>query len=745
MTTAIENPNSRSSVSGLERPLALRRRQDIVAVLQIFSGQKIWAVKDPVTLRYFHLRDEEYWVWKSLDGATSLAAIQANFEKHFVPRRLTFTQLQSFLGVLHQEGLILADAPGQAAELLKRARALQRRKWLGAFSNILAIRFRGVDPQRFLDWLLARGGWLISVPSLMVCLFIVLAAVSLVVTKFDVVLSRVPDLDSFLTPSTVIWLSVALALTKVLHEFGHALTCRYFGAECHELGFMFLVFSPCLYCNVSDSWMIESKWRRAAIGAAGVCVEVVLAGVATLLWWFSEPGLFNTLCFNVMLVCSASTLLFNGNPLLRYDGYYILADLVEVPNLSQTATTVVREYLAEWMLGIPMQRDDEYSLGKRLFLAIYAVLSFLYRTAITVTILWFLHRLLKPHQLETATFLFACLVLGGMLAVPLWRTVQFLQYAYWSRQMKSRRAVASGLLVVVALLVISLAPLPHRITAPVVLEAQDARRVYVPVAGTMIEGAGIGTEVAAGEPLALFANLDLKLEIARLRGLRDEQKLRLQNLKHRQTHDTKAAAQLPTAEEALADLEERLARRLEDEERLVVKAPAAGTVLPGRRKPRTYPDHELETWSGLPLDAANRGCFVESGTLLCQIGDPEKFEASLVLDQGDMEFIHAGQEVQIQLDQHPGRLLSGTIREIAEIDLKITPPELLPAGTIPTRPDESGVHRPIGTVYQARVRLEPAETPLLIGEAGRAKVHAAPMSLARRLSRYVSHTFRFEM
>ncbi|MGE5194045.1 MAG: HlyD family efflux transporter periplasmic adaptor subunit, partial [Deltaproteobacteria bacterium] len=184
---------------------------------------------------------------------------------------------------------------------------------------------------------------------------------------------------------------------------------------------------------------------------------------------------------------------------------------------------------------------------------------------------------------------------------------------------------------------------------------------------------------------------------------------------------------------------------LEDQRRLVVTAPAAGTVLPARQKPRRYDAAELATWSGRPLDTTNRGCFLETGTLLCQIGDPEKFEASLVLDQQDMEFVRSGQEVQIQLDQYPGRLLSGTIREIAEIDLKITPPELLPAGTLPTRPDDSGVYRPAGTVYQARVALQPADTPLLIGEAGRAKVRVPPLSLARRLSRYLSHTFRFEL
>ncbi len=282
MITGIQNPTLGSPTSGLERRLSLRRRQDIVAVPQIFSGQKLWAVKDPVTLRYFHLSEEEYWVWQALDGESSLAAIQAKFEKQFAPRRLTFTQLQAFLGVLHQEGLILADAPGQTEELLIRGRKLKRTKMLGALSNILALRFRGVDPERFLDWLLAQCGWLISGWSVAACLLIVFAAVSLVVTKFDILVSRLPEFDSFLTPSTVIWLSVALAVTKVLHELGHALTCRYIDAECHELGLLLLVFTPCLYCNVSDAWMISSKWRRAAIGAAGVCVELVLAGLGHL-------------------------------------------------------------------------------------------------------------------------------------------------------------------------------------------------------------------------------------------------------------------------------------------------------------------------------------------------------------------------------------------------------------------------------------------------------------------------------
>ncbi len=749
MNKEIRNANDESAAAETAarrgRALALRRRRDIISVPQVFSGRRLWAVKDPVTLRYFHLREEEFRVFEALDGNLSLAEIQQAFQSRFAPRRLTLGQLQSFLGLLHQEGLILADAPGQSGELLKRAQSSRRKKLLEGLTNILAIRFRGIDPQPALDFVIKHCQRLFSWWTLAGCASIVLTAVALVATRFDEVRSRLPEFDSFLNPATLLWLSLALALTKVLHELGHALTCRYFGAECHELGLLLLVFTPCLYCNVSDAWMISSKWRRAAIGAAGVAVELVLAGGCTLLWWFSEPGLLNSLCLNIMIVSSLSTLLFNGNPLMRYDGYYILSDLIEIPNLAQAGAGVLREEAGELVLGIPAHRDSEHSPRQRLFLVVYSICSIVYRAAVIAGILWFLHGLLKPHHLELLSMLIALLVASGLAGIPLWQAARFVQHAYWSRQMQTRRAVVSSLVIAGCLAALLLAPLPHHVAAPVVLEAESAQQVYVSVAGTLREGVEFGSAIRVGNNVAVLENLELKLEIARLRGQRDEQKLRLENLKRRQTRDGNAAAQIPTAEESLADLEERLARRLEDDERLAITAPSSGTVLPVRRKPRTYASENLESWSGSPLDAWNRGCYVESGTALCQIGDPNKLEATLVIDQSDIEFIRPGQAVEIQLDQHSGRVLSGTIREIAEIDLKITPVELLPAGMLPTRQDEAGVLRPAGTVYQGRVVLAPADSPLLIGQAGEAKVFAGSLSLGRRLSRYLSRTFRFEM
>ena len=166
-------------------------------------------------------------------------------------------------------------------------------------------------------------------------------------------------------------LAFTLGITKVLHEFGHGLSCKHFGGECHEMGIMVLVLTPCLYCNVSDSWMLPNKWQRAMIGAAGMYVELVIASVCTFMWWFSTPGLLNNLCLNAMFICSVSTVLFNGNPLLRYDGYYILSDVTEIPNLRQKATTILSRKMGEWCLGMEMADDPFLPQSNQIFFALY--------------------------------------------------------------------------------------------------------------------------------------------------------------------------------------------------------------------------------------------------------------------------------------------------------------------------------------------------------------------------------------
>jgi putative peptide zinc metalloprotease protein len=365
-----------------------------------YQGRWYWVVKEPVGLNYFRFEEEEYFLLRALDGGTSLDDLKARFEAAFPPQKIALDVLQRFLGSLHRSGLVVADAAGQGEQLKRRRDERKRKERTSQLANILSLRFKGFDPENLLNALYPWTRWFFSLPAMVCCLLLALSALALIVVQFDTFQAKLPTFQQFFAAENWIWLAVALAATKILHEFGHALSCKHFGGECHEMGVMLLVLTPCLYCNVSDSWMLPSKWRRAAIGAAGMYVEVVIASLCVFLWWFSNPGVLNYLCLSTIFVCSVGTVLFNGNPLLRYDGYYILSDLLEIPNLRQKASSILSRKLGAWCLGLKEPADPFLPRRKREWFAAYAVAAAVYRWVVTLAILWFLHKMFEPYRLE---------------------------------------------------------------------------------------------------------------------------------------------------------------------------------------------------------------------------------------------------------------------------------------------------------------------------------------------------------
>src|SRR2546423_9600415 len=165
------------------------------------------------------------------------------------------------------------------------------------------------------------------------------------------------------------------------------MACKHFGGEVHEMGFMLLVFSPCLYCDVSDAWRFPSKWKRVAVSAAGIVVELVLASAATIVWWYAQPGVVQLVALNIMIICTVNTLLINGNPLMRYDGYFIFSDLMETPNLWQRSREVLRRITSDWLgasRAVLGPDDPLIPASKPPWLAIYAVLSKIYLSMVFV-------------------------------------------------------------------------------------------------------------------------------------------------------------------------------------------------------------------------------------------------------------------------------------------------------------------------------------------------------------------------
>lgn len=729
--------------SATARPLAMRLRPDLELRSVPVHGRARWSVKDPLALRYYQLQEEEYFVLRQLDGRTSIDEIQSRFESRFAPRRLDPLRLQSYLGRLHEEGLILADSPGQAVELLERRGTLRRRKWLESLANVLALQFRGIDPDRFLARIEPATRWIFSRAFLLVCALVVLAALILVAVHLNSLEARLPDFREFFAAGNLLWLALAIGSVKVVHELGHALTCRHFGGRCHELGFMLLVLTPCLYCNVSDAWLLPSKWKRIAISAAGIVVELVTAALATFVWWFSAPGLTNSLALDLMFVCSVSTVMVNGNPLLRYDGYYILADLVEVPNLQQQASGVLRRWLARFAAGADLVEDRLLPARGQGWLALYAVASGIYRCVIVALIVWFLHRLVGPYGLDPLVEVLAIVAVGGMVAMPVVSGTRFLKNQHRRDEVHWGRLALFTSIMLLVLAAVLLIPMPHHITARVVLEPADAAHIYVDVPGTLVQSVKAGDVVNAGDVLARLQNHETDLEIAQLRGDLQTQSLHLQNLERQQGSDSAAAAEIPTARKALADLQERLKRRTDDQKRLTLAAPRSGIVMPPRSQSPEVPQGQLPTWSDTPLEPRNIGAYLQTGTPFCLIGDPNHLEAIAMIDQTDVDFVRPGASVRIKLEELPDETLTGKVEAVAQIDMQVAPRELVDQGDLPSRTDPSGAVHPLQTFYQARISLDDLPLALRDRSAGRAKIAAPAQSLASRLGRWLEETFQF--
>jgi len=733
-------------LAGEFQPVAMRARPDLVYQQQTYQGQAWWIVKDPVSLKYFRIRPEAYTALRMLDGVTSLHQLKTELERAFPKIKVEYKDLYSMLGMLHRYGLVLAQASGQGQQLYQRRGEQRRRQVLGQLSSVLFVRLPGVDPERFLNWLYPKARWFYSRWCVAACAALVVSSWLLVILHFHEFYARLPSFHEFFRAGNIVWMMLALGCAKILHEIGHGLTCKHYGGECHQIGLMFLVFTPCLYCDTSDAWVLPNKWHRAAIGAAGMYVEVVLAALCTFLWWNSEPGLLHYLALNTMFICSVSTVIFNSNPLLRYDGYYILSDVLEIPNLGQKSRMALVGLLRNWCLGLPWQKEFALPPRQRLTFAMYAVASVCYRWFILVVILLFLSKFLEPYGLQAIAHVMIAMSLVGLIVVPAVRAVQFLRVPGRMQQVKKYRLLMTMAVVAAVTLAVVYLPLPHRVMTSAVIQAGDAERVYVNVPGVLTElHVQEGQQVEAGQRLAVLQNPEIAYQITHLTGQGQRSERQLQNLRRQQGTDADAAQQIPHVAEASIHIQQRLDQLQQDQRRLELVARQSGVIMPPPHVPSTSGETgSLPAWSGTPLEEWNLGSWLETGTFFCLVGDPLRLEAVLVIDQSQIVFIAEGQQVEIKLDEYPGEVWSGRIGEIAEVDLKVIPRQLAAeaGGELAGAADDTGAARPASTSYQARVSLDNADQRLLPGFRGRAKIRVGSRTLGQAIWRYLSQTFR---
>src|SRR5882724_11276394 len=238
----------------------LRLRSDLSILPQRYEGRTYYVIKDPVSLRYYRFKEQEQFIVQMMNGVYTLDETQKAYEKRFRPERLTLEDLEQFGQQLLNAGLVQNESPQAGKLLYERRYKRLKSEWIQTFTNILYIRVPVFDPDRLLTRMVPYFRWVFTIWFLLISIGVVLGAVFLVLSHFDTFYNRLPYYQQFFSLKNMLYMWAGLGIVKVIHEFGHGLSCKALGGECHEMGFLFLCFSPALYCNVSDAWRLPSKW-----------------------------------------------------------------------------------------------------------------------------------------------------------------------------------------------------------------------------------------------------------------------------------------------------------------------------------------------------------------------------------------------------------------------------------------------------------------------------------------------------
>lgn len=738
-------------------PVKMKMRADLTFDPMTYQGVEYWVVKEPLGQKYYQFPPHVFYLLQQLDGTKSIDELQDNYHRKFAPKRITRQELQQLLTRFHKDGLVTSNVTGQGDELLKRG---VKNKWMERvqqFSNILAVRYRGFDPERILNFLIKYTWWLFTPTAIFFTFVLASIALFSVVVNWAEFQSKLPGFEQFFDVRQWYLFVGVLAFTKVCHEFGHGLSCKRLGGECHEIGFMLLVLTPCLYCNVSDSWRLPNKWHRAAIGAAGMYVEIILATIATFVWWFVQPGLVQEICLKIMVVSSISTVLFNGNPLLRFDGYYIMSDLLEIPNLNQKSTKALTTLLGRHWLGLEIPDDQLMPSNRPVAFALFTVAAFCYRWFIMFAIITFLTKMLEPYGLESIGIGIALFSVVGMIGMPAYKLYKYMSVPGRMHQVKKVRFTVISILLLVVIAAALFIPFPHYLRCNLVVMPQQMETIWIKQPGKLDEALiQPGQLVQAGQTVAKLRNIELEMQQLEAVSKITEKEIELESMMKSSSAGTPRV--LDRQAEILGEIRNLkklligINRQLSE---MTIISPISGTILETPYQHQSKGPAEVENVDDSSLLNGNHlTVSVERGQRFCEVADLSQWYAVVILSENQIKFTGLDQPAKIKLYADPTNVIESKVESIGETDLSIDredfdkPQPGQPSGTMSqSRPpdlmtemvaalDQSELQ------YFARVPLPQMDQPLKIGLGGQARLFAGYRSLGQRIWWWINQNFR---
>jgi len=646
------------------RPACVSSRQDLEVIRDLFRGKPAYIVQDPITFQSIRLDTEGYKIFASLNRNQTLGEI---FQKMVDEGSNTkegedaFYELILSLHRLNFLNLPISDDKRLYKRYLQRSEARSTEKLM----SFLFFRMPLFNPDIVLNKTQHLTKFLFTWWFFAIWIMLLTGASLLVVRGFE---QLIQPIEGILVATNLPFIMILMIILKVIHEFGHAYACKRFGGTVPEMGVFLIVFAPMAYVDASASWGFPSKMRRLLVSLGGVYFESIVAMLAIYIWFLTGPGLLHDMAYNVIFLAGVTTLIFNLNPLMRYDGYYVLSDVTEIPNLRQRATQYVIQALKRAFLGIK-SGNPPGAFGLKIFLFTFGVAAGLYKITLVLAI-----SMAIAYKLYLVGLVLACFYAGSTLLKTIFKLSLYLFTAEETAAIRVR-AVLVGLVVLTAIpLAIMSVGVPNTVRVAGVFHTEKEEVIRAGVEGFINKiDAAFGNEVTANAPLANLVNDSCNESVAEAMSQLKEAKIRYSAF---QTADpVKARQELERIEALSLHFDQR---RMEVE-KLAIRSPEEGLII-----------HSLS-----PRD---EGRFLMVGDHVATIASGEwRIKAILT----EAEFIDmqpmVGDALRVRTPAKPDETIEAVVHQIIPGGTREVPIESLTqigGGSIPVDPETSSAHEP---------------------------------------------------
>jgi putative peptide zinc metalloprotease protein len=710
---AVERPTFHESwyrVSNL-RPRLL---SSVHVYRQHFRRQRWYVLENSSNNKFSRISDSAYNFIGMLDGKRTIGELWQICNDKLGDNAPTQGEVIQILGQLYCSNLLYAEIASDTASLFNRYEMRLKRQVQGYLSNLLFIRIPLFDPDPFLQRWVSVIGKVFSLVGFLIWSIAVAAGLCFAIANANELIHQSSDV---LAPGNLILLYTSMVLIKLFHEFGHAFACKKFGlvngsgGQVHAMGVMFLVFIPLPYVDASSSWAFRKKRHRVLVGLAGILVELFIAAIAVIVWANTSTGTIHIIAYNMIFIASISTLIFNGNPLLRFDAYYVLSDLIEIPNLGQRSRNYLYYLIKKFCWKIKKLHNPAYNSGEKAWFVIYGITSTVYRIFICIRILLFLNDRL-PEELFILVPIFVFSSIIAWVIVPFGKFIRYLATNVELTRTRTR-AVASTLGALVLLIICTgILPLPDYCRIEGVVEPVDMAIVHAETDGFIVDVLPTGQSVSPEtDSLITAVNYELRAEKKALQA-----ELISLEIKQRITIVDEVATAQVFAEQIKA-MNEKITRVNHKIISLQVSPPLSGTWV----------SPEIDKTKGMYLSRGDQIGFVANlDDVIIRATAGQALAAVLV--ETDYK------QLEIRVKGRPDVLLTGRIEKIFPAGHEVLPSEALGyavGGSMATQSEDPYGRRTAEKFFEVRIKPDSIDSyNLLTGQRVVARIQLDDKPLA---------------